>query len=177
MTLLNTILLFLTFLGGTPDHYPIPPQKANHLFYIQRTHNKNTIVYEANFDAKGDLKADDPVKIYWIMYEKKGNIESLNSMERKFAYGVTCTSIENHPHEYYLKLVSFDDLSLRLKQTEPYKAVVYREDKKKGESSETMDHIFVTANNSGLWTKVKSLEIFTKKSDDGSLSHETIDVD
>ena len=38
---------------GLPEHYPTPPRSDNLLFYIQRNHNMNTVVYEINKHMDG----------------------------------------------------------------------------------------------------------------------------
>lgn len=71
--------------------FPIPPQTNKLLFYIQRSTNANTIIYDANIkDGKVDSKK--PLDIYWIRYTEKGEKGTLNYLERVLAYGAEVTA-------------------------------------------------------------------------------------
>ncbi len=85
--------------------YPKPEGK-NQLFYLQRTLNTNTIVYDLNLDSKEELNLKEPVKIYWIDYSQKGEIEELNFVQRKFAYGVEIKMIDSTKKTFCFNLVS-----------------------------------------------------------------------
>ena len=68
------VLFILT--GGTAmqvkgqDGYPVPEKTTDMLFYFQRSHNKNTVVYEINTFADGKINLESPVKFYWIRFEE-----------------------------------------------------------------------------------------------------------
>jgi hypothetical protein len=72
----------------SPENFPTPANIKNMLFYIQRTNNTNTIVYQLNMDEQGEVDEDDPVHIFWIRYAENGQQEELSYMQRKFAYGL-----------------------------------------------------------------------------------------
>ncbi len=55
VTILVALTCFLPFSIGWSEDYPVPEKTKELLFYIQRNHNKNTIIYDANFDEKGML--------------------------------------------------------------------------------------------------------------------------
>ncbi len=78
--------------GSVFAGFPVPPPSKDLLFYIQRNKNANTIVYEAQRDASGQLDAREPVRVHWIRHTDGGRQEPLNLMERTIAYGV------NHRH-------------------------------------------------------------------------------
>ena len=166
MILLNTLVFLFPMVSPSPDSYPVPPKAPAHLFYIQRSLNQNTVVYEANFDAKGDLDARQPIKVFWIMYEDKGAVEDLTYLEKKFAYGVSHEMVNNTTGHFHIQLASYKSLKLQLKQTAPYTVELFF-------TNETMharlDHIFVKANNAGLYTKVDQLEVYTINADNNSL--------
>ncbi len=48
-------------------HFPKPAGNANQLFYLQRSENTNTVIYELN-KKDGVLDTVAPVHIYWICY-------------------------------------------------------------------------------------------------------------
>jgi len=54
------------------------------LFYVQRTVNANTIVYE--LDSDSNLVESQPIKAFWIKYEDGSKKESLSLIQRKYAY-------------------------------------------------------------------------------------------
>ncbi|HWZ23443.1 MAG TPA: DUF4833 domain-containing protein [Cytophagaceae bacterium] len=70
--------------------FPVPTQTNKLLFYIQRSTNINTIIYDANIkDGKIDPKK--PLDIYWIRYTENGTKGTLNYLERVLAYGADVT--------------------------------------------------------------------------------------
>jgi hypothetical protein len=108
--------VFLIVLGNSataqPAEYPSPPAHNNRLFYLQRNHNTNTIVYDLNY-SNGVLDNDDPVHAYWIRYQEKGQKEELSFIQRKFAYGVKSRKIAGN--EYELNIVAYRKLKMYLK--------------------------------------------------------------
>jgi hypothetical protein len=75
--------------ADTPSghHFPEPPRTPNRLFYIQRSNNTNTVMYEANLRADKKLNLNDPVSVYWIRYAEQGQRESLTALQWQLAYG------------------------------------------------------------------------------------------
>lgn len=73
--------------------------KPNILFWIERSKNKNVVVYEAQRDEQGELlKASEPITGFWLdidppVLKKKWsqgdfNVKSdLNYLDKKLAYG------------------------------------------------------------------------------------------
>ncbi|TKG96952.1 DUF4833 domain-containing protein [Puteibacter caeruleilacunae] len=156
--LLGLALMCLS--AGGKKEYPVPEKKANHLFYIQRTVNTNTIMYTANFDAEGRLKKDEPVKVFWINYADDGGQSELNALEKKFAYGVKHNARNDDFNEFELKLAAYSKVQMVLKWHAPFQAKVYMVDM---ENQLELDHAFITANNSGLFTRVESIKVFLKE--------------
>jgi len=60
--------------------------RASHLFFIERSKNKNLVQYDIRFTENGDLPNARPVNAYWIL--ENGRHEELNPIERKYAYGI-----------------------------------------------------------------------------------------
>ena len=92
--------------------YPTPPVSAASLFYVQRTPNSNTIVYDLNVNKDGKLDNDQPIKTYWIRYAEKGQKEDLSYIQRKFAYGLTSKQLSNG--NYDIRFVSYKKFPLTL---------------------------------------------------------------
>ena len=60
--------------------------KANHLFFIERSKNKNLVQYDARLTENRNLPDLKPVNAYWIL--ENGRHEELNSVEKNYAYGI-----------------------------------------------------------------------------------------
>ena len=95
--------------------YPVPPISNERLFYVQRTPNANTIVYDLNLNSDGKLNTEQPVKVYWLKYAEKGQKEELNYIQRKFAYGLTAKALNNG--NYDIRFVSYKKFPLTLMRT------------------------------------------------------------
>ncbi len=96
----------------SPVNYPKPPATAERMFYVQRTPNANTIVYDLNLDSKGVPDADEPVRVYWIKYAERGQKEDLNFIQRKFAYGLNFKPLNNGGYD--IRFVSYKKFPLAL---------------------------------------------------------------
>lgn len=84
---------------GFPSEAECRDTDPNLLFIIQRNKNTNTVVYAVNKEDDGAIKADEPVNVYWIMFEKDGNpTEGLNFLERNSAYGTSSEAGEEDGH-------------------------------------------------------------------------------
>jgi len=68
--------------------FPKPTGIKNMLFYIQRSMNTNTIIYELNISENGILNAEEPIKYYYINYANHGEIEPVSDIQKKYAYGI-----------------------------------------------------------------------------------------
>ena len=94
------------------DKYTVLPDNISRLFYVQRSPNTNTIVYELNADKNGKLNSEEPIHVYWIRYNEKGQKEELNYIQRKFAYGLTSKPLAND--QYDIRFVSYKKFPLTL---------------------------------------------------------------
>ncbi|QZE12733.1 DUF4833 domain-containing protein [Halosquirtibacter laminarini] len=152
--------------------YPTPTKEKNMLFYIQRSKNKNTVIYQANYDSNGWLDPLKPVNIYWRLYEEGEKVEALNRIEKKYAYGLE-TYLERN-NTFRVMLVAHKEVVLKLIQKKPFQAKVYW--KEKGEEMQSLHHLFIHADDSALWPKVSSIEIFTFLTNSNTLQKRTVMV-
>jgi len=106
------ILVSVVTVSAQPAGFPNPPLGDHHLFYLQRTPNKNTIMCELNLEG-GKLNVDDPVHVYWIRYTEKGEKAELSFIQRKFAYGIRSNKITDGKYEIYF--VSYKKFKIALK--------------------------------------------------------------
>jgi hypothetical protein len=110
------LLLSASVVGQTTTDgkkLPTPPKSDNMLFYLQRSKNTNTVVYETHKDSKGVLSIETPVHPYWINYEEEGNKKSdLSTFERKAVYGIDIEAIKDRKDAYVMKLKAFNKRSI-----------------------------------------------------------------
>lgn len=122
---LSTLFLVinsLPFIAFSQDILPVPPINNNLLFYIQRSTNANTIIYELHYSANA-LDTLNPVHPSWILYAHKGEKEELDHIQQKYAYGIKSTKIaDNH---YELKFVSNEKYEMDLMQGTDNRMHVY----------------------------------------------------
>ena len=82
-----TVLLLVVILSFFPRPiFAASGDKAGHLFTIERNKNKNLVQYDIRLTENTDLSNPRPVNAYWIL--ENGKREELNSVERKYAYGI-----------------------------------------------------------------------------------------
>lgn len=96
-------LFICTLLSSQADpaeRFPIPPDSNIRLFYIQRSSNANTVIYDANLQANKSLNPKSPVHTYWIRYGEKGQKEELSTIQRTLAYGLYTDVIKAEPNSY-----------------------------------------------------------------------------
>lgn len=147
-------------------NYPKPDKTSALLFYIQHNLNHNTYVYEINLE-KGKLNKIDPVKVYRINYEDKGQKENLSFIQRKYAYGVN--------------YISADKTKFNLSATRAIPMVLNTNDKNSWIEIEInnkkliLEKIFIQSNekSKGLKIKVDSI-IFIGKDVKGNLIREKL---
>jgi hypothetical protein len=151
--------------------YPVPDKTTERLFYIHRNHNANTIVYDANFDARGILEANSPVDVYWLRYQEQGQRMELRKIEKLFAYGVDCSPVKDKANEFILKLVADPKREFRLVQKEPFNALVVTSINKQ---ESQIDHLYIYADNTSLWPKVKYIELFGYDIKNGEPTYERV---
>ena len=63
-----------------------PEDKVSHLFFIERSKNKNLVQYDVHLTKNSDLPDLRLVNVYWIL--ENGRHEELNPIEREYAYGI-----------------------------------------------------------------------------------------
>ena len=94
--------------------FPKPERTKNLLFYVQRTININTLVYEINTDDKGQINTTDPIKINWVNYATNGSKEGLNYIQRKYAYGLETKLTDAEKKSFVFNFVSYRKKQLYL---------------------------------------------------------------
>jgi hypothetical protein len=90
----------LASLANTADRFPTPPDSPIRLFYIQRSSNANTVIYDANLTGNKSLNPKSPVHTYWIRYGDNGQKEELSTIQRTLAYGLYTDLIKSESNAY-----------------------------------------------------------------------------
>lgn len=60
--------------------------KADHLFFIERSKNRNLVQYDVRLTENNEIPDSNPVAVYWVL--ENGRQQDLNTLERKYAYGI-----------------------------------------------------------------------------------------
>ena len=144
---------------GRPENYPMIDDYNELLFYIQRNQNINTVIYEVNTLPGGLISLNDPIKISWVFFEedKQKKVEKLNLIQKKLAYGYHHKVINNDLIEF--RFVSYDHMTFYLSKNACGRFRVYS--KFNGDYIE-IDHIYVYAEDFGVFPQVKFVEFFGK---------------
>lgn len=95
--------------------FPTPPQVPERLFFVQRTGNTNTIVYDANTVENGSkFDSKQPIRVYWLRYDEQGQVAPLSYLQRTLAYGVEVRPAKGRPGEFEFNVVSYPKRKMRL---------------------------------------------------------------
>ncbi len=125
--------------------YP-DPVNVSKLFYIQRDPNTNTLIYELNRDKNGEPDPKEPVHIYWIRYNDKGQKEEISYIQRKFAYGLAVKEIKTG--EYDLRFAVYKKMPLTLMKGADGKYHIFTPIAKK---QAILNRIFVRIEGGSFW--------------------------
>ena len=80
-------VLLLGILNPFPQSiFAVSEEKVSHLFFIERSKNKNLVQYDIRLTENSDLPDPGPINVYWIL--ENGRRQELNPIERKYAYGI-----------------------------------------------------------------------------------------
>lgn len=153
-----------------PD-YPVPPANARRLFYLQRSSNANTVVYDAKLLASGRLDPERPVDVYWLRYNTDGERRGLNFAERKFAYGVEATPVDDDVGGYRVHIAALSDRPFRLflDQAGVVQAVM-----ELGGRPVRLQSVYLELTEGGLLPGVRHIDIFGVELASGRPVHERI---
>ncbi|MFN0292777.1 DUF4833 domain-containing protein [Pedobacter helvus] len=163
-TVLGLLLVMLGQLLAAQPQLPEPKIK-NLLFFLQRTPDANTVVYQLNLDKNGELNEKAPVKASWIRYQENGAVKELSAIENKFAYGVRCKAIGNESYE--VRLVSYKKLPMYLQKSptdQQYRLYIKDEGK-----DLLLKRVFVKVEGGSFWfPKVHYIDLFTLDTENGA---------
>jgi len=168
LLIVSIILTLIT--SFSPINYPKVPDSPVRLFYIQRSANINTIVYDANLLPNGDFDKENPISVYWIRYQEQGQKKELTWIQNFLAYGISAkeTTREN---DFDAWVVSYKKKKLKVGFDKHKKPCAQLEINHK---LARLDHVFVKTEGSNLRPKVLYVEVFGKDMTTGEDIYEKI---
>jgi len=102
-----TVILWaviLSFVSWSP--FALSWNKFDHLFFIERSKNKNYVQYDVRLTKNNDLPASSPVTAYWVL--ENGKNQELTLLERQYAYGIDSQE-ELEQNKFRVFLVALKD--------------------------------------------------------------------
>jgi Domain of unknown function (DUF4833) len=141
------------------DTFPVPPQKPTLLFYIQRTSNINTIVYELNSAVNpksSTIVPESLINIYWLRYAEDSKKEALSYVQRNFAYGLNIKPAKAGVFEF--NFVSYKKLKFNLEYSpSEHRYVVFAQ---AGGTKVRLIRLFIKIDGGSFWfPKVDFVEV------------------
>ena len=157
-TLLSILLVSNLCFGNNHESYPVPQKTNKLLFYLQRSHNKNTIVYELNTLSDGTVDVKTPIKVSWVRFEEGGKRAEVSFIQRR-AFGVKCRLADKSDNSFIVQFNNFNKRDIRLVKTATgtYCALM----KIDNETAELED-VFIKAENNaiGLPISFKYMDVY-----------------
>jgi Domain of unknown function (DUF4833) len=152
-----------------PILFPTPPDTPIRLFYIQRSNNSNTVLYDANVLKNNTLNPKDPVHSYWVKYAEGGKFEELSTIQRTLAYGLHTNKIKDTPNTYEGHFFSYRK-----------RKFIVKLDGEKGPIAlfpingklQILEHVWVQVEEAGLTPKIPYIELFGKDAKTGQPVYE-----
>lgn len=130
------------------------------LFYVQRSLNKNTLIYQLNTSESNEIIESDPIHVYWINYAGDGGVESLNYIQRKYAYGIDIQLLDKEKKTFSFNFVSYKKQVLYLIKSSDKKYHVFSYFNHR---LMLVNRIYIHIEGGSFWTpKVKYIEVFGK---------------
>ena len=97
--------------------------KTDHLFFIERSKNKNVVQYDVQLTENNDLREPSPMVVYWVL--ENGRQEGLNLIQRKYAYGIDSQD-KLEKNKFRILLVVLKDREIIVERIDgSYKAAVF----------------------------------------------------
>jgi hypothetical protein len=105
----------LIFTSVSWSAFALYSNKNDHLFFIERSKNKNLVQYDVRLTENDNILDSDPVSVYWVL--ENNTQQGLSLIQRKFAYGID--SYEKlGKNKFRLFLVALKDREVIVEKTE-----------------------------------------------------------
>lgn len=147
------------------------PASTNQLFYLQRSKDANTVVYQANFLADQKLSPQKPVAVYWMRYAEQGQREELSAIQWQLAYGYQHRPCA--PGTYELRLNAYPKRPLHVVHNQGKTVAMMEINGQKA----CLQKVFVQlASSFRLVPKVAYIDLYGVDPDSGQPVHERISI-
>ncbi len=115
------LLSSLIFTFVSLSVFALFPSKNDHLFFVERSKNRNLVQYDVRLTENNDIVDSDPVSVYWVL--ENGRQGDLNIIQRRLAYGID--SYERlEKNKFRVVFVAFKDREVIVEKTEgSFKAI------------------------------------------------------
>jgi len=167
-------VLFVTNIcfGLGHESYPVPAKTNKLLFYLQRSHNKNTIVYELNTLADGKVDVKNPIKVSWVRFEEGGRRAELSFIQRR-AFGVKCRLADKSENTFIVQFNNFHKREIRLVKSA---SGIYNALMKINNETAELEDVYIKAENNaiGLPLSFKYMDVYGISMKDGQQVYERI---
>ena len=171
------LCLVLTFLGSgsstetDPSKFPVPPYLKKSLFFIHRSTNSNTVLYDLNLLPDNSIDPKNPVKVYWIRYGEKGQTRTLNYLEKTFAYGVKSSPLTDS--RFLIEFVASNTKKFEVYVDANGQAQALMNI---GGRSSNLRKIFVHVAEDGWWPKIDYVDFFGLDASTNSPTYERMKI-
>ncbi len=163
---MNRFLLIVLFWGillnmyaNPAERLPTPPDSPIRLFYIQKSSNANTVVYDANVLANKSLNPQSPVHTYWIRYSDKGQKEELTTIQRTLAYGLYTDALKSEANAYQGYFLAYRKRKFVVKLDSRGNPIALFPINGR---LQILKRVFVSVNETTMMTTVNYIELFGK---------------
>jgi len=154
------------------NNFPVPPHSNKTLFYVQRSSNSNTVMYDVNLTPDKTINSEDPVNVYWIRYAENGQKRKLNYIERVLAYGVNCKPFQGNSFLLHFNASSTKEVVVTMDANGQARAQMSI-----GKQKSYLEKIFVTVTEGGWrFPKVNYVEFFGTDVTSGQKTYEKMDI-
>lgn len=140
--------------GALPQiqpNWPVP-RDGGQVFYIQRSPNKNTVVYAARME-NGAIDPNRPIQAYWRRFNDAGEAKALNGIERRLAYGVNARANGDGTYRVTFKALPSKSMTLRMDGGRPALFL------QMGEAEAQLVYAYLEVDEGGLIPSVTDLKL------------------
>jgi len=122
---------------------------------IERSRDKNYIVYDVNLDQEGKINQETPLTIYWIKENKENKKEPLTWIQNKYAYGIKV--LNKKPESVVFQFAPYTKKDFVLKKSSSGTYAVFSD----FEGSQIqVTHIFIQIDGGTFWfPKIPKIDI------------------
>ena len=139
------------------------------LFHIERSKNANIVQYDAQVAADGKLFKKEPVVGYWIRLNEQGQKQSLNWLQRSFAFGFK-TKLDKSRESAELNMkADVGEVIKIVREGDIYRATITIDG-----APSYFEKMYIDATRDGLSLDVRYVELFGEDMKTGEARYEKL---